>query len=308
MATNNSVNMGIKENADGGEISLGVTARILKWLGAAITLTGSGTNVYTFPTGTSTLIGDEDADWVDLTDGGATTLHSHAGGGNSYLSAMRVYTADDTWSKPAGLHSIVVELISGGGGGGGVDGNASAGYWAASNGGGGGGYSKKRILAAALGATEAVTVGAGGAGGAAGDNDGVAGETSSFGAHLQATGGGLGRGHTAVNTTPPYPGGPAGATGGAGGVGSGGDINAKGSSGARGMAFAATILQGGAGGAAAAYSGHTLHLITSSEVAGYAGGVYGGGGTGACASAASNNLAGGDGANGVVIVYEYLNG
>jgi|CXWL01.1.fsa_nt_gi microcystin-dependent protein len=55
MATNNSVNMGIQENADGGEIQLGVIKRILRWLGSTIILTGSGSNVYTFPNQSGTV-------------------------------------------------------------------------------------------------------------------------------------------------------------------------------------------------------------------------------------------------------------
>lgn len=55
MATNNSVNVELGDNADGGQLKMGTVARILKWLGADITLTGSGSNVYTFPNATGTV-------------------------------------------------------------------------------------------------------------------------------------------------------------------------------------------------------------------------------------------------------------
>jgi hypothetical protein len=57
MAKNPTTGLDITNNADGAQISGGTTARILKWLGAAVTLTGSGTNVYTFPAATDTLAG-----------------------------------------------------------------------------------------------------------------------------------------------------------------------------------------------------------------------------------------------------------
>src|SRR3990167_8165517 len=44
-------------NADGGQVSLGTVARILKWLGADITITGSGTATYTFPAATDDVVG-----------------------------------------------------------------------------------------------------------------------------------------------------------------------------------------------------------------------------------------------------------
>ena len=72
MATNNSVNMGIQENADGGQVKLGVTQRFLKWLGADITLTGSGSNTHTFPATSSTLLSNQAAEISALTE--KTTL------------------------------------------------------------------------------------------------------------------------------------------------------------------------------------------------------------------------------------------
>lgn len=57
MAKNPTTGLDITNNADGAQISGGTVARILKWIGAGITLTGSGTNVYTFPASTDTLAG-----------------------------------------------------------------------------------------------------------------------------------------------------------------------------------------------------------------------------------------------------------
>lgn len=122
-------------------------------------------------------------------------------------TTKRIYTAGATWSKPVGLVKVIVTVIGGGGGSGGKN-NYSGSY--SGGGGGSGGASIKEILAASLGATEAVTVGAAGTAGTNAANGGNGG-TSSFGAHCSATGG---NGGTFANG--------ANGTGGAAGAGSGG--------------------------------------------------------------------------------------
>ena len=103
------------------------------------------------------------------------------------------FTSSGTWTKPAGLKYIDVEIWGGGGGGSGGDDNGNDN----GNGGGGGAYNYKRFLASELSTTETVTVGAGGAGGAgsgpggSGTNGSVGG-TTSFGTLLYAYGGGGG--------------------------------------------------------------------------------------------------------------------
>ena len=62
MAKNSAVNLDITNNADGFDISGGTTARKLTATGADITLTGSGSNVYTFPTASDTLVGRDSTD------------------------------------------------------------------------------------------------------------------------------------------------------------------------------------------------------------------------------------------------------
>lgn len=62
MPTNNSGNQKYTNNADGWDLSGGTTARKLTVTGADITVTGSGTNVYTFPAATDTLVGRTSTD------------------------------------------------------------------------------------------------------------------------------------------------------------------------------------------------------------------------------------------------------
>jgi hypothetical protein len=83
------------------------------------------------------------------------------------LTDTKVYTANDTWTKPAGA-KLVHYIVIGGGGGGGSGRCDNAGTDRSGGGGGcAGGITVGWLDASALGATEAITVGAGGAGGAA---------------------------------------------------------------------------------------------------------------------------------------------
>lgn len=181
---------------------------------------------------------------------------------------VEVFTSSNTWTKDAGLKYVVVEVVGGGGTGGNATDNSLG---AGGGGGGGGGYSRKKILASALSATETVTVGA-------------AASTSSFGAHVSATGGSNGVAEGA---------------GGAGGVGSGGDINVAGGGG--GSGHGGIGAGSGAGGNSVLGGGGAGRFTTG---AGNAGGAYGGGGGGAWDSSNSTQT-GGAGAAGVVIVTEY---
>lgn len=86
-----------------------------------------------------------------------------------------VYTSSAIYTPPVGLKRIRTTIV-GGGGGKGTYGPFS------SNGGGAGGTAIKTIEAAALGATESITIGGGGTAGNSGG-------TTSFGSHCTATGG-----------------------------------------------------------------------------------------------------------------------
>jgi hypothetical protein len=119
------------------------------------------------------------------------------------LTDTKVYTANDTWTKPAGAKMVHYIVIGGGGGGGG--GRCDNAGTDRSGGGGGcaGGIAVGWLDASALGATEAITVGAGGAGGSGRStaNNGQAGSSggvSSIGSVIQtfASVGGGGGGTT----------------------------------------------------------------------------------------------------------------
>lgn len=98
---------------------------------------------------------------------------------------QQVFNASGTFTVPAHVTEIVVEVWGGGGGGAGGQAATNAGP-----GGGSGGYCVGRF-SVAPGAQYTVTVGSAGIGGAATQNGG-AGGASSFGALVSATGGGGG--------------------------------------------------------------------------------------------------------------------
>lgn len=149
-----------------------------------------------------------------------------------------------TWTKPAGVKKVLVEVVGGGGGGAG----GYSGYYTG-GGGGGGGYAKGVIDVSSV-FSVAVTVGAGGTGCYWYETSNTAGGQSSFGSYVSATGGAAGR----IDLT-----------GAAGGIGSGGLIN----------------LRGGMGGVSGdCHGGEAGGGFGSGGAKSTAGSLYGGGGGG----------------------------
>lgn len=197
-------------------------------------------------------------------------------------ASVQTFTGNDTWTRPAGIVNVVVEVVSGGGGGGGS--NTTDDRFG--GGGGGGGYA--RLLTTAAGATETVTIGAAGTAGTA-TGAGGNGGTTSFGALVSATGGTGG------------PAGSAGAAGGAGGAGSSGDINLTGQAG--GDSGTSTSASGEGGDPAGGFGQGAR--ISSAQAAGRTGIAFGGGGSAGHRASPGASQAGGAGAAGIVVVWEY---
>jgi hypothetical protein len=182
------------------------------------------------------------------------------------LLRITTFTASGTWTKQADTSFVVVEGVGGGGGS-----TSSTGSSGCGGGGGAGGYFKK--LVAAPGATEAVTIGAGGAVGASGG-------VTSFGSWATANGGQQG----GVNS------------GGAGGTAAGGDINIAGGGGGYGLFISGGGNFYGAGGNSAFGGGAPGTDANANGAAGATG--TGGGGSGGTSTGAA-------GGSGRVNVYEY---
>jgi hypothetical protein len=194
---------------------------------------------------------------------------------DSSLHAIQQFAAGGTWTKPADVNSVYVEVWGGGGGGGTAAANASRG------GGGSGAFS-----AGIVSVTGNVTVTVGGAGTA---NGGAGGASSFAGATTPSAGGGTGVG--------------ASLAGGAGGTASGGTININGQAGS--STLAVDGARGGNGGSAprggGGGDGGTAVALGGTGQAGQVGSFPGGGGGGGAESAG----AGAAGAGGLVVVYEY---
>jgi hypothetical protein len=265
------------------------------------------------PTGTD--LGNSIGDYVemaptsswaqDLYDGLSQTLdvdgtlkstivgltNTNFGADKGILGDTEYFTSSGTWTKPANLKFVIVEVQAGGGGGGGAGAAANS---SMGGGAGAGGYSRKKILAATLGATETVTVGAGGDGGV-GNNAGANGGNSSFGSHCSATGGSGGSGGGNVTGT-------ASTARGNAGMGVDGDLNLRGSTGCNARILSGAWASFGTGGASI-FGGSAEATPGSGN--GIDGCEFGGGGSGA-QDAGATARTGGKGAHGIVIVHEYF--
>jgi hypothetical protein len=192
---------------------------------------------------------------------------------------VQTFTASGTWTKPTGATWVMVEAVGGGGG-------AANSVNSEVRGSGGGGAGLQRIfLASDLGATEAVTIGAGGAGAASGgQSNGSDGSDTTLGSIVTAPGGkgGSANGGFGGGGEAPLTGGYSSGGGGVGGIGG------------------PCILGGGGGGSSAGVSqfggnGGILSQVSSTK--GGNGVVPGGGG-----GSSTNDGGGGDGASGNVVV------
>ena len=250
-----------------------------------------GTRLVTTATGTTGQV---------LTSAGAGVAPSYSSLPTTTFNQITVqtFTSSGTYTPTTGMKYCTIEVVGGGGGGGGTT-TTGATDVSVGSGGGAGGYGRETVTAATVGASQAVTVGTGGAGGAVGGGNGGTGNTSSVGAIVSATGGGPGIGSGA--------GASAGASGGAGGVGSSGDLNASGGSGMYSVAFFTPndSAQSGAGGQSIFGAGGSGR-VAGGALAGNAGQNYGGGGGGAALSSSRTQQAGGAGADGIVIITEFI--
>lgn len=235
---------------------------------------------------------------------GTTQTTAATGGGTA--TDVQVFTSSGTWTKPAGAVSVNIQLFgAGGGGSSGQKNNNTTIARVAGGGGCGGSYLNASIRALDLGATEYVSIGLGGSGGA--------GQTTNGGSQIAGTPGG----NTTFGSFIALGGvaGQANGTAGTGGLQAnpGGSASGTGSTGAAGTPSLVTVLAayGGAGGAGG--GGLTSTSVTSAGGAGgrshalnLAGGAAGAqsngpanaGAGGAGLSAPSNIFAAGSGGGG----------
>ncbi|MBI5699817.1 hypothetical protein HZC35_05935 [Candidatus Saganbacteria bacterium] len=216
---------------------------------------------------TGNVVGDTDTQTLtNKTISGASNTIT---GVTGIPSNIQVFTTSGTWTKPANISTVYVEVW--GGGGGGTSGAANQG----GGGGGGGGYSAGLV---SVTGNVTVTIGAGGTAGNAGSASSFAGAST-----LTGNGGSVG-----------------GTGGGAGGTATGGTINLSGAAGGPGEGNDGGGGGGGGGspkGGAGGGGGPGANASNPST-AGGAGTRPGGGGGGGSESAGT----GGTGGAGLVIV------
>jgi len=206
------------------------------------------------------------------------------------------FIASGTYTPSAGMITCIIE-VQGGGGGGGTAPAAASGQASSASGGGGGCYVRSFFTAAEIGASRAVTIGAGG-------GAGVAGSPSSVGTLISANGGspGLARGSNAAIYS--------GVDGGAGSSTASSTKTAlvvPGSDG--GSPFTGGTLGMSGSGGGSHFGGATTGRNTVSagqSQPGNPGSLYGGGGSGGVVASTGAAAAGGTGGAGIVIITEFL--
>ena len=236
-----------------------------------------------------------------LTSGGAATLPTWQTPSSELGSVnVQVFTSSNTYTPTSGMLYCVIEVLGGGGAGGGAAGTG-VNQHSAGGGGGAGEYAKGLFNAAAIGASQSVTVGAGGTGvsGTTGNN----GSTTSVGVLITAAGG-IGGETSAVAATSAL-----GFSGNGGTGGSGGSVRTAGGAGSFGLYLSVT-----AGGIAFNYGGQGANSqygaggeqVAAAPSAGAAALGYGAGGGGGVANSAEAAQTGGNGSSGIVIITEYI--
>lgn len=215
---------------------------------------------------------------------------------NGRLLNVQTFNTTGTYTPTPGTKMIYVEVVGAGGAGAG-GGGTSATTLSGGSGGGGGGYASSLLTTVPSSAN--VLVGVGGVG-VANYGSGAPGGSSAFNNTITATGGtgGSGPSSSVANSSVATQSG-----GGDGGIGSGGNlVNAKGGTGGRSFFTSVNSSLSGDGGA-------SIFSFGPRAVGGTSGpgenGLYGAGGSAALSQGGSAVQKGGNGGNGIVIIWEY---
>lgn len=249
----------------------------------------------------------EHARQIDLANTATTTNTASIAANTASITALQgdrvgrvikqVFTGSGTYTPTTGMLYCIIECVGGGGGGGSAAGTVGDIFVAA--GGNSGGYSRLIASAATIGASQTVTIGALGAGGASGSNNGSTGGDTSVGSICIAKGGPGGK-FAAVAQIP---------IGTAIAVAGTGDLAAAGNPGAPGFySVITTVLLSAGSGASSIFGGGaaTAAVTSGAATAGVAASAYGAGGSGANAVNVAANAAGGNGSAGVVFITEFV--
>lgn len=209
------------------------------------------------------------------------------------ITAVRrqIFTSSGTYTPDANMISCIIECVGGGGAGGGATATVGTGF--GGGGGGSGAYSRTVATKADVGASEAVTIGAGGAG-VSGANGGSGG-TTSVGTLCTAPGGSGGNHGSS----------PTGSQGGTGGATGTGDLTTRGNGGVPGSYNNTTAIPATMGSGGGSHFGGATAGATSANSAGIAATANtGAGGSGGSIANVAASVAGGAGGSGIVFITE----
>jgi hypothetical protein len=207
---------------------------------------------------------------------------------------IQTFALSGTYTPTTGMVYCVMECVGGGGGGGGTA-IAGASTLSIGGGGGGGAYSRTVSTAAAVGASQTVTIGAAGTAGSAGNNNGGAGGNTSVGSICVANGGGAGSGNDGTNN---------GTGGGSAGSGGTGTVQIAGEAGTARNSSTAVQPRGGGGNSTLGYGAKENSTVGT----GLSGSGYGAGGGGGVSYNGTAAAAGAAGTAGYVLITEYVIG
>lgn len=206
------------------------------------------------------------------------------------LLGKKILTGSGVYTPTIGTKSIIVEAIGGGGAGGGSAATTS-GQQASGSGGGSGAYVMATFTTGFAGAN--YIIGSGGTGTTA--NNGGNGSATTF---LTINAGGGSGGPVGVASVSSV------ISGSFGGTASGGDINAAGPNGNSGIVYTSAVSVGGFGGSSKIYPGNG-GAARASAGDGFPATGYGCGGGGANSGSSGTTRAGGNGTQGLIIIWEY---
>ena len=216
-------------------------------------------------------------------------------GGGGVIIGKQVFTTAGatTYTPTPGTECVIIECLGGGGGGSGTP-NSGPSNGFGGGGGGSGSYSRAIKTAADIGSSQAVNVGAFGAGGALGGGAGFAGGDTSVGALCIGKGGGGADANVGVNSN-----------GGAGGVAGTGDVTGTGVPGEPGLAHIQVLSGISGSGGSTQFGGGGVSIRTASAVHGNHASGHGAGGGGGATYGGTSPTMGGNGSGGLVIITEF---
>jgi hypothetical protein len=271
------------------------------WSATNIGIAHGGTNTNATPTAGAIVYGNGTAYAISAAGTSGQYLQSAGTGAPIWAqpgpASIQVLSTSGTYTTPAGVKAIIIELVGGGGGSGAIAAAAGNNNGTVSGGGGSGSYTRALITNPASSYT--YIIGLGGTASAIGVAGGNGGATSFNAGTITAPGGtGGAAGSTLANGSV--------SLGGAGGVaGIGGSFMVPGHGGGTGFSGSVISVAGAGANSYFGDGGVAPAVIDGTSRSGVAGSSFGAGASGAAAVNVGTGALGAAGFHGVIIVTEY---